>query len=166
VTTAHPLRRARSRRGVGFLWFALVVIPFFFAGSVLAFDATRLMLAKREVANVAQAAAVSAANEFSPNSTVVNPNNARVAARSLVAHASAANSLRVAEVDLGSIRTTVSPDNVTVAVAFDFRVTGLVFLRYFGVSGGSEPGSVSRSAFVCVPGQRGVDSGNFCQRPN
>ena len=165
-----PRRRPLSlphRRGVGFIWFALVVVPFFFAGSALAFDVSRLLLAHREATNVAQAAAVAAATQFSltpgAEDTVV-PASARLAAREVVTHAADQGALRVAVVDLASLDTRVGEANTRVTVSMRFEVRGLVFIGFFVDGGRSSTAEASQTAFVCVPDVRGVD-GVYCRRP-
>jgi Flp pilus assembly protein TadG len=159
--------RTVRRRGIGFLWFALVVVPFFFAGSALAFDGSRLLLAKREASNAAQAAAVAAATQFSAapgREDTVTPASARTAALETIIHARDTGALRVAQVNPAQTVTLISADATQVTVTVEFRVTGMAFLGYFVSGGQSTSARVSSTAFVCIPDTRGVD-GRFCRRP-
>ena len=157
--------RRRTRRGVGFVWFAVIGMPVMFFVAALTTDITRIVISHRQMVLVAEAAANAGA------ATLDGTNSAAKTAEA----ATAAEDVYQANIDAGAVdflASTPAPTNtvtvdaaatvVTVAVTYD--VDGLRFIRFFRGSDDSESFRVVRASSICEPGAR-VATDNHCARP-
>lgn len=182
LTRAQALRGHRAR-GVAFVYFALLGLPAFFFGAGLAVDFTRIIIAHRQVANVAQAAALSGAQQFTTDAATLNTSLAVAKASETYCAAQQSGALSLSS-GAGStgVRCTGmyagAPATITVATAKDrtgaattvdvtarYRVTGLIFTGFFGADRSLTADPVTRSATICVPGDVTGPTNGFCAHP-
>lgn len=171
-TSPHALqlsrrRRPMTRRGsraVGYIWFAIVAVPALLFSAGMSVDLGRIVVANREAANMAQAAATAGALQYQAGVAVLDSAAAQSAAHQLWAQGVAAGSLGL--VSDASIQVSVTPvyDPNTVTVTVHYDVGGLVFLGWFRNGSKTASLTTSATAHICVPGATSFSSG-YCARP-
>lgn len=156
--------RLARRRGVGFLWFSLVALPFIFFAMTLSMDVTRLYLGARQVSNAADAAALAGAYQF------VDAGIGRAELNIPLAQDAARDTLR-ASIDAGvtrsvvvtSVRVAATDTAVAVSVDYDVRPISPLSAIFTGlILDGSS--TITRTAEVCIPGVT-YATGGLCVRP-
>lgn len=153
----------RSRQAIGYVWFVLVAIPVLMFSAGMSVDLGRVVVANREAANMAQAAATAGALQYQNDTTYLNGPAAYRAAEQTWSMGSSAGALGL--VSDASIYVSVSPYYrprvVRVKVSYD--VGGLVFLGWFENGSKTARLTITASAQVCVPGSTS-STGGYCAR--
>ena len=165
VGRLRTARSARRRRGVGYIWFCLVGLPFIFFAGGMGVDVSRSIVVHREVYLAAESAALAGSWQISVGGQLDANQAAQVAndTFSQEEHPSAdpAGS-SISGATITGTSTTVSGDTVTYTVRY--QLNQLVFADLFGAFS-SHTYKVSASAFVCSAlNSSGPTQGN-CVRP-
>ncbi len=152
-------RRAfRSLRGaVGFIWFFLVAINFFFIAMVISIDMSKILSADYEVALAAQAAAQAGAASADLNTNAYHLSNvAATTARDTWDSSLAAETMPHATIVSTAVDIASASNPETVTMTVTFTVPGLFFSGFFNTV--SPKYTVSATAYLCVPSQVGANS--------
>lgn len=178
-------RRRNIRDGVGFIWFTLLAMPFLMLSLAFSTDFARLVMIGHEMRNVADSGAIAAAWQIESGTVVIASERAVAAAEGTVCRYQG----RVAGVSADQSRSAISgcaepvtmdveftDENVdsvyepgqgfrTAVVTVHYQVDRLIFPAYFGLGKSLGMLSATRSASVCVPGDRSnYTTGGFCNR--
>ena len=156
--------RHSSRRGVGFVWFAVIGIPVMFFVAALTTDLTRIVTSHRQMVLVAEAAANAGAATLDGTSTTGKTAEAAAAAEDVYQR-----NIEVGAVDFlkpmsDTATVTVDAAATQVTVNIEYDVDGLRFLRFFESTGDSETFRVARASSICEPGARPATD-DHCARP-
>lgn len=167
-----PGGRVRRRAGALFVWFMTVGLLIMSFGFFLAMDATRMIVAARQMSNATEAAAVAGAQQFQQGRFALDTARADTAAKASIRKAVDERSV-LSNVH-GDAHVTVSPipgySGQRVRVSVDYSIDGLVMMpvvHYLTGSGKSENSvtyTMVREADVCLPGQY-TPTGGSCVRP-
>jgi len=179
--------RTRRVGAVTFIYFALIMLPVLAFSASLAVDFTQIIVAKRQVANTAQAAALAGAQQFIPDTPYVDSAWAKTEAirtyclgaqrgTMKLSQATAAATGRVscpADRDAGTTTTTVNVavstqdaygvnadvNAVRVEVHATFRIPGLVFTKFVVLLLGVHPTAAGGDEFEVT------ESAAVCTKP-
>lgn len=165
----------RWARGVAFMWVLLIGFPLMFFGLAMAVDFTRVIMADRQMATAAHAAALAGAYQFNPGKATINAAAARSAAIETLCASSeqgatdlavpGSRGLTTCPLGGGSVAATVAVvDTTAVRVTATYSVENLLLLSYF--EGDNPERRVSRTAAICDPRDATGATGGYCTRPS
>jgi hypothetical protein len=166
-------RQVRRRRCVGILWFIAVTLPLVFFLGAVSTDTMRVISARRQAGQLADAASLAGAIQFAQEGDdrwdgtgrTLDPFEVERAVTDHVAVALDAGVAPLLDDVIVSHRLTNTAGVDTVEVMLEFRVNGLVF---FDIATGNSDnsavnGKLRRSSSVCAPDTQ-LD-GQGCARP-
>jgi uncharacterized membrane protein len=154
----------RAQKGLALLWFVMLSVPTLMLTLGMGVDLGRLVIAHRQAANLASAAAVAGSFQFVPGEAALDTDAAeKEALRTWEWGRTSKNAAR--NLDTGeTVEVTAEGNRVSVTVYYN--VNNLLILRYFTDGGKDtvEQATVTRTAFVCVSDVED-DTEGFCARP-
>jgi hypothetical protein len=160
---------------VGLIWFVGITLPVIFFSFALAVDVNSLVVAQTEMSNLAYAASIGGAHQIvvdpSPSNGMIDPTlGPQVALTTIqdgvtVGAVSTATDIVAATPQLSSYGNYAN-DEITIKISY--VVPNLTVLGYLlGAGSTNSPTySVTRTAFVCVPGDSTGPTGGFCVTPS
>jgi Flp pilus assembly protein TadG len=161
--------RRQGARGATFLFFLMVAMPLLAFGAMLSVDFTKVLVLTREMSNATGAAALAGAQQYQPNTTVLNRSAAVSEAGALLTQAETTQAVKGRLVDK-QISVNAARTEVTVTATYEVRDLAVlpVVAALFGVDDAVVSHTVTRIATVCVPDQ--VRTGeaarlSSCSRP-
>lgn len=165
-------RLRRPRRGVGIIWFAGVTLPIILLATGLAVDVNTMAVAQNEASNLAYSAALAGAFQFAanpnPSTGLIDTSAGPAAALSTINAGEQAGAMAAARVDQvpAPVISSIDYANDEITVTITYHVTGLIVMGYFLGTGSNSPEqTVTRSAFVCIPGDSSGPTGGYCVTP-
>ena len=158
-------RTRRTRRGVGYVWFAVIGMPVLFFVAALTTDITRIVISHRQMVLVTEAAANAGAATLDGTTGTGQAAEAVTAAKNVYQGNIDANAVDfLASTPAPSLVVTVDAAETVVTVSVTYDVDGLRFIRFFRGSDDSESFRVVRASSICEPGARPATA-NHCARP-
>lgn len=167
----------RRGRGVGFLFFVTVAIPFFIFSGILALDAGDIIVANRDVINAAESAALAGAGQINHGVLITDPSQclagtfapctAMDVALATFQVERTSGALPNISIVSGPVITTGVINGVqTVEVTVTYRANALFFnnIPIFGALE-STTHQVTEAAFVCDAANKSNPTGGVCSAP-
>jgi hypothetical protein len=160
---------------VGIIWFTGITLPVIFFSFALAVDINSMVVAQNEVSNLAYAATIAGAHQIvvdpSPSNGMIDTTLGPQAVISTIQ-----DGINVGATGAATIVGTGSPvissygtyNNDEITVTIQYQVPNLTVLGYVLGTGSTTSSvmSVSRTAFVCVPGDPSGPTGGYCVTPS
>ena len=172
---------ARRRRGVGFVWFAVISIPVIFLSGTFANDFSRIIVTHREVALAAQSAATGGSWQIHSGSpsrmcTTAAPcadrlpgdNTAQLVALNTWATEMAQNSAPGITVQSVTVPVPATIGNYqTLSVTVKYTINDMMFINWFSSSAAGQVYSYTATAFLCISSNNAGSNptGGACSRP-
>lgn len=163
-----PYRAPRARKGVAFIWFALLTLPIVLFFCALTIDAGRIYIVSRQVGNLAQASALAGAQDplqyneiFGPEFSVKDRAHADSVIQATFSRGYQTGAIP-GVISMPAVTTEWDMYTAQVRVYAEYQVKGLIFARMWGLTNNTWFGS--GAAFVCIPADETSPTQGYCTR--